>query len=169
MNEIGMRSGARGRLVFLSTVLLCAVAALLLPAAGQAKVKTYTLRYGPVGMGDFNVALPKVPVKAPGVDGYVVGMTASLVDARGRPITIRDVMLHHIVFHRVGRSGGRWPCSSPAGEPIYGTGEERQHLRLPARLRLSRPQRRPVAHHRDADEPQPAEAVQRLHPATASP
>ena len=93
--------------------------------------QTYTLQYGPVRTANYNVKFPKVPVKAPGVDGYVVGMTASLVDKRGRAITIRDVMLHHIVFHRIGRSGGRWPCSSHPGEPIYGTGEERQDLRLP--------------------------------------
>ena len=49
----------------------------------------------------FNVALPKAPTRAPGVDGYVTRMSASLVDGRGRPITIRDVMLHHVVFHRV--------------------------------------------------------------------
>ena len=114
--------------------MLLALALMIASAAqaqAKAQVKTYTLRYGPVSMGGFNVALPKAPVKAPGIDGYVTGMTASLVDARGRRITIRDVMLHHVVFHRVGRSGGRWPCSSPAGEPIYGTGEEKQDLRLP--------------------------------------
>ena len=113
---------------------LLAVALVLsfaLPAAAQAKVKTYTLQYGPIRMANFNVKFPKVPVKAPGVDGYVVGMTTSLVDRRGRAITIRDVMLHHIVFHRVGRSAGPWPCSSSSGEPIYGTGEEKQNLRLP--------------------------------------
>ena len=115
----------------LALALVTAAAVLVLPSAAQAKVKTYTLQYGPVRMANFNVKFPKVPVKAPGVDGYVVGMTASLVDSRGRAITIRDVMLHHIVFHRVGRSGGRWPCSSASGEPIYGTGEERQNLRLP--------------------------------------
>ena len=75
--------------------------------------------------------LPKVPVKAPGVDGYVVGMTASLVDRRGRAITIRDVMLHHIVFHRVRRSRRPLAVLELSGEPIYGTGEEKQDLRLP--------------------------------------
>ena len=129
MNEIGMRSGARGRLVFLSTVLWATVAALLLPAAGEAKVTTYKLRFGPVNMGGFNVALPKAPTRAPGVDGYVTRMSASLVDGRGRPITIRDVMLHHVVFHRVGGSRG-YQCS-PGGEAIFGTGEENQQLRLP--------------------------------------
>ena len=113
-----------------AAALVAVLVMLALPAAGHARVTTYKLRYGPISMGGFNVALPKAPVKAPGVDGYVTGMTASLVDGRGRRITIRDVMLHHVVFHRVadGRRGYR--CS-PGGEPIYGTGEENQQLRLP--------------------------------------
>ena len=78
----------------LALALVTAAAVLVLPSAAQAKVKTYTLQYGPVRMANFNVKFPKVPVQAPGVDGYVVGMTASLVDSRGRAITIRDVMLH---------------------------------------------------------------------------
>jgi plastocyanin len=114
-----------------SLVALALVLSFALPAAAQAKLKTYTLQNGPIRMGNFNVKFPKVPTRAPGVDGYVVGMTTSLVDRRGRAITIRDVMLHHIVFHRVGRSGGRWPCSGASGEAIYGTGEEKQNLRLP--------------------------------------
>jgi plastocyanin len=124
------RSCARRGTALVLTLLLTTVAALVLPAAGQARVRTLTLRYGPVSMGGFNVALPKAPVRAPGVDGYVTGMTASLVDARGRRITIRDVMLHHVVFHRVAGPRGGYQCS-PGGEAIYGTGEENQQLRLP--------------------------------------
>jgi plastocyanin len=105
--------------------------ALAVPSAAHARARTYTLRYGPVGMGNFNVAFPKVPVPAPGVDGYVVGMTVRLVDGRGRRITVRDVMLHHVVFHRIGRSGDLWRCTGAGGEAFYGTGEERQVLRLP--------------------------------------
>ena len=62
---------------------------------------------------------------------YHIGMNVRLVDRRGRPITIRDVMLHHVVFHRRARLASRGPCSSRGGEPIYGTGEERQALRFP--------------------------------------
>jgi plastocyanin len=96
----------------------------------QAATRSLTLRYGPIAMGDFNVALPKAAVRAPRVDGYIVGMTADLVTAHGRRVTIRDVMLHHVVFHRVGRRP-IWPCSDSRGEAIYGTGEELQDLRLP--------------------------------------
>ena len=131
MKELALGSApSRRRRACVGAVLVASVAALVLPAAAQARVRTFTLRYGPVGMGGFNVALPKAPVKAPGVDGYVTGMTASLVDGRGRRITIRDVMLHHVVFHRVADGSRGYRCS-PGGEPIYGTGEENQQLRLP--------------------------------------
>ena len=113
-------------------VLTLAVLAALLAAPAQAATRTYTLRSGPVHMGGFNVKFPKRPVKAPNVNGYVVGMTVDLVDKRGRAITIRDVMLHHVVFHR--RAAGA-PSAGRAraaySEPIYGTGEEKQDLRFP--------------------------------------
>ena len=112
-------------------VLAVAVLGALLAAPAHAATKTYTLRSGPVHMGGFNVKFPKRPVKAPNVNGYVVGMTVDLVDKRGRAITIRDVMLHHVVFHRRGRSAERGPCTNRYSEPIYGTGEEKQDLRFP--------------------------------------
>ena len=82
-------------------------------------------------MGGYNVEFPKAPVRAPKLDGYVTHMTASLVDRRGPPITIRDVMLHHFVFHRNGQRPELGPCTSRRGEAIYGTGEEQEDLRLP--------------------------------------
>ncbi len=113
------------------TVALLILVALTLPSAAQAGTRTYTLRYGPVRMGGFDVKFPRAAVRAPRVDGYVTHMTVGLVDAHGRPVTIRDVMLHHVVFHRRGRATVRGDCSNPGGESIYGTGEERQQLRLP--------------------------------------
>src|SRR3954471_2353755 len=100
-------------------------------APARANTRTLTLRYGPVHMGGYNVEFPKAPVRAPRVDGYVTHMTADLVDRRGRAITIRDVMLHHLVIHRSGPRPALGPCTSRNGEAIYGTGEEREDLRLP--------------------------------------
>ena len=112
--------------------LLLAVGILLaLAAPARADTRTLTLRYGPVHMGGYNVEFPKAAVKAPKVNGYVTYMTASLVDQRGRPITIRDVMLHHLVFHRSGPRPELGPCTSRSGEAIYGTGEENEDLRFP--------------------------------------
>ena len=56
-------------------------------------------------------------------------MTVWLVDTHGRAMTIRDVMLHHVVFYRVAGLAGRLQWRP--GEAIYGTGEENQQLRLP--------------------------------------
>jgi hypothetical protein len=111
--------------------LLVVVFVLALAAPARAETRTLTLRYGPVHMGGYNVEFPKAPVRAPRVDGYVTHMTADLVDRRGRAITIRDVMLHHLVIHRSGPRPALGPCTSRNGEAIYGTGEEREDLRLP--------------------------------------
>ena len=102
-------------------------------APAAAKGRWYTLRYGPVEMGGFNVRLPKPGVRAPGVSGYITRMNARLVNRRGRPMPIGEVMLHHIVFFNDGRPGERRPgsCEGRRGEPFYGTGEEHQQLRLP--------------------------------------
>src|SRR5580765_3552924 len=127
-----MPAGARsthGRAFAAALALLCA---LLVPAApAAAKLHRYTLQYGPVRMGGFNVKLPKAKVRAPRVNGYIVHMDAELVNAKGRRVTIRDVMLHHLVFHRRRESSVRNACSSRHGEAFYGTGEEQQELRLP--------------------------------------
>jgi hypothetical protein len=82
-------------------------------------------------MGGFNTRLPRAWVRTPATDGYIVRMHAGLIDVRGRPVTIRDVMLHHIVFRRLWRPAVRRECTSPVGEGFYGTGEEDQTLRLP--------------------------------------
>ena len=113
--------------------LLTMTIATLALAAGpaEASVHTYTMRHGPVLMGGFNVKYPRGDVPVPPVDGSIVRMHARLVDARGRRVTIRDVMLHHIVFHRVRRSNLRGQCTNRRAEPFYGTGEENQSLRLP--------------------------------------
>src|ERR1700755_1448549 len=85
---------------------------LVLAAPAEAKTRTLTLRSGPVQMGGYNVEFPKVPIKAPEGDGYVRYMTASLVDSKGRAITIKDVMLHHLVIHRAGKRPELGPCTS---------------------------------------------------------
>ena len=112
-------------------LLIAVLALFVLAPAASAKLKTYTLRYGPVRMSGFNVKFPKAKVPTPRVNGYIVHMNADLVNSKGRKVTIRDVMLHHLVFHRKRESKVRNACSSPHGEAFYGTGEERQQLRLP--------------------------------------
>src|SRR3954447_10023549 len=95
-------------------------AALAWPSAAHAERRTVRLRYGPVKMGGFNVGFPRAGVRTPRMDGYVVGMSARLVDARGRAVTIRDVMLHHIVFFRRRALTHPDDCQGKAQEAFYG-------------------------------------------------
>src|SRR5829696_4161038 len=128
----GRRPKRRGSRRMARMTMVAVVATMLLSAVpARADQRTFTLRYGPVHMGGFNVKYPRGSVSVPHADGSIVRMHARLVDARGRRVTIRDVMLHHIVFHRVRRSSITGACTNPSAEPFYGTGEENQSLILP--------------------------------------
>src|SRR3954449_5230504 len=87
-------------------------AALAAPTSAAAKTTTYTLRYGPIAVGGFETVVPKVAVKTPGVGGYIVRMHARLVDRRGVPVTVRDVMMHHVYFQRRWRAPTRYECQN---------------------------------------------------------
>jgi len=104
----------------------------MLPGAAQAARKTVVLRSAAVAMAGFNVEFPKLWVPAPKLDGSVVEMDARLVDTHGKPVTIRDVMLHHVVFYKRTRPASPSVCAGNSQEAFYGTGEELQQLRLPA-------------------------------------
>ncbi len=128
---------AAGRIIvpdvpLLRIVMTLAVAGLVLvPAAASAKVRTETLRAGPYALGGYRTQFLKESVPRPRASGYVTRMRASLVDARGRPVTIRDGMLHHVYFNNLSvlRTAGQ--CTSRQPEVFYGTGEENESLDLP--------------------------------------
>ena len=65
---------------------------------------------------------------SPAVDGYVVGMSAEVVDAAGRVQGRTSVMLHHIVFAKVGTPD--YTCGGFT-ERFFAEGEERMALSLP--------------------------------------
>jgi len=113
---------------------LSAIAAMMALATGTASAQTITYRAGPFHVGGFETKLPKLQVRAPHMDGYITRMNATLHYANGRRVSIRKVMLHHIVFLNDGspnnEPGGS--CKGRKGEPFYGTGEEREQLLLPA-------------------------------------
>jgi Copper binding proteins, plastocyanin/azurin family len=120
--------------MFRRTAFLLILAGILvgaLPGAAQAARKTVVLRSAPVAMGGFNVEFPKLWVPTPKRDGYVVGMDARLVDTRGKAVTIRDVMLHHVVFYKRIAPASQSACAGKSQEAFYGTGEEKEQLRLP--------------------------------------
>ena len=66
--------------------------------------------------------------ESPAVDGYVVGMEAEVVDAQGRVQGRDKVMLHHIVFAKIGVPD--YTCGG-AAERFFAEGEERLALSLP--------------------------------------
>src|SRR3954470_14500837 len=114
------------------SLLLAVVLVAACPSAARASRHTYTLLGDPVTMGGFNVKFPRQHVPTPERTGSIVGMSARLVDMRGRPVTIRDVMLHHLVFFRARSLASPSACTGAKQEAFYGTGEENQTLQLPA-------------------------------------
>src|SRR3954470_16315697 len=114
-----------------AALVLCVCFVLALPPCADANVERHVLRYGPIHLAGYETVFPRARLRTPHVRGYVVRMHARLVDRAGRPVTIRDVMLHHSFFHRERAAPGRQPCAGTGGEPFYGTGEEDESLQLP--------------------------------------
>jgi len=106
-----------------------ALAALLLAAApAAAQTRVVTMKGGPYTVGAYQVSLSggRDPVRAPNLDGYITHMEADVVDVRtGKPVPIKRIMLHHIVFVNFGSK------TFPRREPFYGDGEERAKMSLP--------------------------------------
>src|SRR5688572_30674462 len=69
-----------------------------LPATAGAAVETLTFQTSPIRIAPYFTAEGQARAPSPSVDGYIVGMSAEIVDADGNPLTYRDVMLHHVVF-----------------------------------------------------------------------
>jgi plastocyanin len=102
----------------------------IVPAAADARTETFKLKSSSFLLSGFETIFPKLVVPTPRRSGYITRMDAHLVDPRGHRVSIRDVMLHHIVFITSGaqKNGS---CPGRGGEPFWGTGEERQPLKLP--------------------------------------
>ena len=85
--------------------LACALSALLLallatPAMGATQTKSFT---HPVSVDPFGVKQEfTFDVDHPKVDGFITRMSADVVDADGNPVPINRIMLHHIVFQKLG-------------------------------------------------------------------
>jgi plastocyanin len=102
----------------------------------RGKLVTVTARHGPFEVGPYAVSYTDPDssrVQGPDLDGFIVRMHARLVDEQGRPIPVRRVMLHHVVFANRGRfDGDRSDRACPHhSESFYGTGEENQTMRFP--------------------------------------
>jgi plastocyanin len=86
------------------TFVVCVAAA----APASAREETQTFRYGPLRVAPYGVneRSYQYGVPAPNADGYLTGGSARLVDAAGRPVPLRRVMLHHVIFSNAGRRLG---------------------------------------------------------------
>jgi plastocyanin len=79
-----------------------AIVALAFPAGALAEIRTLVYTSAPITIGPHAVAQGAQLAGSPQVDGSVVGMSANVVDMLGNPVPPTDVMLHHIVFAKIG-------------------------------------------------------------------
>src|SRR5919204_86215 len=121
-------------------LLLAAVlAALAFPGGASAGVQSLVFESAPIQVDRYGVTQDVQLVPSPSTDGYVVGMKANVVDLRGNPVPDTDVMLHHVVFVKLGVPDST--CSSFIGydgksspaitQRFYAEGEEHFSLQLP--------------------------------------
>jgi hypothetical protein len=108
---------------------LLALAAFSLPGPALAGEQTLVFRTAPITIGPYEVGQGVQIVDHPQVDGYVVGMSADVVDADGSIVPIRRVMLHHVVFAKLGARD--LTCPNAPTQRFYAAGEERTQMALP--------------------------------------
>src|SRR4051794_35433095 len=113
----------------------------VLTAAGPAAAaqKTETFRQ-PVEVKGYQVRQEMTPADHPKADGFITAMSVDIVDADGTPVPIQRLMLHHIVFSKLGGQNPQCPefrgfdydqKIGGIARPFYGAGEERNVLQLP--------------------------------------
>ncbi len=115
-----------GRILRVS--LAAAAATLATSAPAVAAERTLTFTTPAISVEGYGVAQQPLLAESPKLDGYVVGMKAEVVDARGRVQGRDKVMLHHIVFFKAGVPD--YTCGGGA-ERFFAEGEERLALSLP--------------------------------------
>lgn len=124
----------RWPLAFALVALLLAVLTSPASAAERTIVKDH-----PVSMDPFEVE-QAATVQNPQVDGWIKRMSVDVVNPDGTQVPINRVMLHHIVFAKLGVPHPTCQTLTAfdektklpgAGEPMYAAGEERQVLALP--------------------------------------
>jgi plastocyanin len=98
------------------------------PGTAHATTKTLTFTTAAITVPAYGVATAPMAAPSPKEDGYVVSLSAEVVDAQGHVQGRRRVMLHHIVFGKLGATDAT--CGGPT-ERFYAEGEERTQMRLP--------------------------------------
>lgn len=115
----------------LCRLVLAVAGALLLWAAPADAARTITYKAGPYTMAGYNTQFVDEETRAPQIDGYVTRMHAKLVNRRGKPVTIRRGMLHHVFFRNLSVNRMAGHCSARQPEVFYSTGEEDETMQLP--------------------------------------
>ena len=117
------------------------VAALALPAVAHATEQTLTLHsFKPIAVGPYGVVQGTELIPGPALDGYVTGISATVTDTNGVEMPIQNIMLHHIVFSKIGTpdytcrnftdyDGNKLPAFA---ERFYAEGEERTTIAMPS-------------------------------------
>jgi plastocyanin len=121
-------------------ILACLAAAALAAApSAMAEVRTETFTQE-VEVAGYQVKQDMTPAAHPQVDGFITAMKADVVDENGDRVPIDRLMLHHIVFSKLGERNPQ--CDEYTlfdsaqklpglARPFYGAGEERNELVLP--------------------------------------
>jgi plastocyanin len=135
---VGLSYSRRVRIAALAV--LAILGAALHPGGAHAAEQTLVFRSAAITIPGYGVAQSYALVPSPTLDGYVTSMSADVVDANGASVPITRVMLHHVVFAKLGTPDAT--CSrfrdydgrvTPVPvERFYGAGEERATLDLPA-------------------------------------
>jgi plastocyanin len=115
------------RKIACAAVLAAALAAVAAaPAAADVTTRTYTT--GPFDIGGYQVRQAiTAGIPKPTDDGAITAMDVDVVDPRtGEQVPINRIMLHHIVFTRIGNAR-----ANLLGQAFYGAGEERATMSLP--------------------------------------
>lgn len=88
------------------------------------------LKSAPITLQPFEVQQAVQLALSPDVDGYVVSLSADVVDLSGNAEPMGSVMLHHIVFAKIGTRD--YTCGNLPAERFYAEGEEHAAMNLPA-------------------------------------
>ena len=108
--------------------LLAAVLALAAAPVAHAAEQTLTFTFGPISVPGHGVATSYGLTPSPQLDGHVLDMKAEVIDVLGNVQGDDDIMLHHVVFGKVGTPD--YTCGGFA-ERFYAEGEERLRFSLP--------------------------------------
>jgi plastocyanin len=124
-----------------------AAVALAMPQSAGAATSVEEFTVGPIDVDAYQVRQGLFPpdiisgIPHPDEPGFITRMEVELVDAEGRKIPIRRLMLHHIVFFNASRPDPTcaeqgflgWDGVSllPGRERFFAAGEERMKLVLP--------------------------------------